>query len=492
MSASLIGASREHLHRRTVKETGADCLTERVWRMAGQRLSIGIKLGYGVCDFGGNLFYTATAFMLMHYLTDTVGLSAAWAGTALFIGRVWDAFYDPVIGYLSDRTSSRWGRRHPYLIIGAVPLGLSMVLMFTNPALLAGDGFIPAERQTFLFLTTLISYIILSTAYSTVNIPYCAMTPELTNDFHERTSLNGYRFSFAVFGTLIGAWAALTIVGLFADKSIGYLVMGLSFGGVMLLATMITAVSVPEIKTQAPTPSANFPATFGKVIKNTPYLIILATYVLHVMAITIVSASAIYYFKYILAAEDMTTRSLVILILTAMLAIPISVLIARRVGKTPVYAGGMLIMAVALMVLFGFGHEQPVGFTMVMVFIMGIGLGFTYAMPYAIVPDTIEYDYLNTGQRQEGAYYGLWTWGFKLGQALAAQIMGWVLSTMGYVANAMPQTETASLGIRLFLGPIPAVLFVLAAVTLTFYPITEERYRAIMGQLKDIDAAGAR
>ena len=457
--------------------------------MDGQRLSIGIKLGYGVCDFGGNLFYTATAFMLMHYLTDTVGLAAVWAGTALFIGRVWDAFYDPVIGYASDRTSSRWGRRHPYLYIGAVPLGLAMVLMFTNPALLAGEGFVAAERQTLLFLTTLVSYIILSTAYSTVNIPYCAMTPELTNDFHERTSLNGYRFSFAVFGTLIGAWAALSIVGHFADKSIGYLVMGASFGAVMLLSTMITAISVPELKTTAPAPSANFPATFGKVVKNTPYLVILAAYVLHVVAITIVSASAIYYFKYILAAEDMTTRSLVILILTAMLAIPLSVLIARRVGKTPVYAAGLLIMAVALMVLFGFGHEQPVGFTMVMVFIMGIGLGFTYAMPYAIVPDTIEYDYLNTGQRQEGAYYGLWTWGFKLGQALAAQIMGWVLSTMGYVANAMPQTETATLGIRLFLGPIPAALFVLAAVALIFYPITEERYQAIMGQLKEIDSA---
>jgi GPH family glycoside/pentoside/hexuronide:cation symporter len=460
--------------------------------MAGQRLSIGIKLGYGVCDFGGNLFYTATAFMLMHFLTDTVGLAAVWAGTALFIGRIWDAFYDPFIGYVSDRTESRWGRRRPYLIIGAVPLGLAMVLMFTNPALLAGEGFIAAQRQTFLFLTTLVSYIILSTAYSTVNIPYCAMTPELTSDFHERTSLNGYRFSFAVFGTLIGAWTALSIVGLFDDKSIGYLVMGLCFGGIMLLSTMITAVSVPEPKTPASASTASIPATFHKVVKNIPYLIILATYVLHVVAITIVSASAIYYFKYILAAEDMTTPSLIILILTAMLVIPLSVLIARRIGKTPVYAGGMLIIAVGLMVLFGFGHLRPIGFTMGMVFVMGIGLGFTYAMPYAIVPDTIEYDYLHTGERREGAYYGLWTWGFKLGQALAAQIMGWVLSIMGYVANAMPQTETAALGIRLFLGPIPAALFVLAAVMLIFYPITEERYQAILGQIEDIDTAGTR
>ena len=460
--------------------------------MAGQRLSIGIKLGYGVCDFGGNLFYTATAFMLMHYLTDTVGLAAIWAGTALFIGRIWDAFYDPVIGYVSDRTSSRWGRRRPYLFIGAVPLGLSMVLMFTNPALLAGEGFVPAERQTVLFLTTLIGYILLSTAYSTVNIPYCAMTPELTNDFHERTSLNGYRFSFAVFGTLIGAWAGLSIVGLFDDKNIGYLVMGLIFGVIMLLSTMITAVSVPEPKTPAPAPATSLPATFLKVVRNTPYLIILATYVLHVVAITIVSASAIYYFKYILAAESMTTPSLLILILTAMLAIPVSVLIARRVGKTPVYAGGLLIMAVGLMILFGFGHVKPVGFTMFMVFVMGIGLGFTYAMPYAIVPDTIEYDYLKTGERREGAYYGFWTWGFKLGQALAAQIMGWVLSAMGYVANVVPQSETAALGIRLFLGPIPAAFCILAAVTLIFYPISEERYQAIMGQIEDIDTAGTR
>ena len=157
--------------------------------MEQKKLSLGTKVGYGVADFGNNLFFQAIGFVLLNYLTDTVGLSAALAGIALMVGRIWDAFYDPVIGYISDRTKTRMGRRRPFMLGGAIPLFIAMIVMFTNPSLVIGSGI----SQAALFAYAMIVYIILSTAYSTVNIPYYSWAPELTSDYHERTSLNGYR-----------------------------------------------------------------------------------------------------------------------------------------------------------------------------------------------------------------------------------------------------------------------------------------------------------
>ena len=180
----------------------------------GEKLSIKTKLGYGVCDLGGNLFFTVIAFLLLNYLTDTVGIAAGLAGTIIMIGKIWDAVTDPLAGYLSDRTSSRWGRRRPYIFFGAFPLFIAMIIMFTHP------GF---TRPAHLFIWAVVAYCFLCTAYTLVNIPYNAMTPELTQDFHERTSINGYRFGFAVIGTLLGAGAALPLINAFPKDSVSLL-----------------------------------------------------------------------------------------------------------------------------------------------------------------------------------------------------------------------------------------------------------------------------
>lgn len=461
--------------------------------MEGKKLSVGVKLGYGVCDFGGNLFFTATAFVLMIYITDTMGLQAGLAGTALFIGRIWDAFYDTVIGYVSDRTSTRLGRRRPFMLAGAVPLCIAMILMFTNPALFKEN-----LSQTELFIFTILVYLFLCTSYSTVNIPYCSMTPELTDDYHERTSLTGYRFGFAAIGTLTGAGAAWPIVGLMKDKNMGFILLGAVFGGIMMVTALITVFTTKEPAELKPARSMGFFKTYLEVFKNGPYLLILSTYVLHIIAITLVSQVAAYYFDYVLAArnvmnpKDEITKAMLILIGTAFLFIPVSVLLSKKFGKKLVYGAGFVIMSAGLVALFMFGDKKPVSFTMIMMFILGSGLGLLYVPPFTIVADAIEYGYLQTGERREGSFFGIWTWGFKLGQALAALSMGWILQLMGYVKGVLPQTPSAELGIRLLLGPISAAVFILAALVLYFYPITEKRYSKIQEQIKEMEAAKAK
>jgi len=274
----------------------------------------------------------------------------------------------------------------------------------------------------------------------------------------------------------------------------GFVLLGIVYGGIMLVTALITIVAVKEPENLKPAKSIGFIETYKEVFKNVPYLFILATYILHIIAITIVSGIAIYFFNYILASrnainpEEQTTFAMLTLIGSAFIFIPVSVLLSKKIGKKAVYSAGFIIIAAVLMVLYAVAHNMPVSFTLAMLGVLGVGFGFTYALPYAIVADAIEYDYLRTGQRREGAFFGIWTWGLKLGQALAALSMGWILQMMGYIKGAMPQSPSAELGIRMLLGPIPAAIFLLAAIVLYFYPITEKRYAEIQEQIKEMEA----
>lgn len=447
--------------------------------MKKETLPMMLKIGYGAGTFGPDLFFIVSSMVILYYLTDVVGLSAGLAGVALMVGRIWDAVNDPLIGILSDRTATKMGRRRPYMLAGGIFFSISIVLMFTNPSLILG----PELSQAAIFIYVMIAYAILSTAYSVVFIPYIALAPQLTTDYHERSSLNGYRFVFSVLATLMGAGLALPLVNLFQDKNIGFVMMGVAFGVAGLVSALTTVLLVKEKSTAKPAGSVGFWKSYLSAFKNKPYIIILVVYILNMLGHTLTSAVAVYYFKYILGAENLMPVGMSLMLVTALLFIPVSVVSSKKIGKKTPYAVGFLIMAFALMLLFSFGHLLGLNFCLVMLFVMGIGLGFTYIGPYTIVADAIEYDFLISGERKEGVFFGIWTFGAKVCQALGIFLMGITLEFMGYVPDLMPQTESGSLGIRLFLGPVNAFLFVAAAVVLYFYPITQKRYEKILEQI---------
>lgn len=458
--------------------------------MEKDKLSFGTKLGYGVCDLGGSLHFTVIAFWLLIYLTDTVGIAAGLAGVVVMVGRIWDAVTDPIIGYMSDRTKTRWGRRRPYIFFGSIPMFLAMVILFTNPGVFAGGEWNPQDHQVFLVIWGVAAFCLLETFFTVVNIPYSSLTPDLTPDFHERSSLNGFRFVFAVIGTLFTAGLALPIVQALPTEDLGFSVMGIFFGVIMMTVAMITFFSVKEPETPRALPKEGFFKTYLSVFKNKPYVIILLTHAVHVTAITVISGILPYYFKYVLGDEHKTTIGLVILLVTAMLFIPVSVFLSKRVGKKPVYITGMVIIAITSMILFFFGHTLGLTFVFVLMFIDGVGLGFIYAMPWAIMPDTVEYGYLKTGERTEGAFYGIWTFILKLGQAMAIGLMGWILSASGYVAD-IAQADSAIFGIRAIAGPVGAVIFLLAVLVVAFYPINEKKYKEILEGIREMEAKRA-
>lgn len=447
--------------------------------MATKRLSLGTKMGFGVCDLGGNLFFTAMGFWSLNYLTDVVGITAASAGIAVMVAKLWDAVTDPMMGYISDRTRGRMGRRRPYMLWGSIPLMLAMWFFFSAPDL---------PNQVYLTVWATVALCLLNTAYTVVNIPYNSLTPELTDDFNERSSLNGFRFGFAVFGTMLGAGAVLPIVGLFPDKVAGFSGMGLVLGVVMAVTALITFFSVKEPDHSATAiPKEGFLETYLSVFKNGPYVILLFTYALNLAGLNFMQGVIAYFFRYVYGNEDMTTVAMLVLLVVAMVCIPLSVLVSKRIGKKRTYQLSFFFIASGALALFFFAQTLGMHFFIGVMVWAGIGVGFGYVSPWAMIPDTVEYDAVKTGKRKEGAFYGMWTFMAKVGTSIAIVVSGFVLDLGGYVANAM-QSASSVFAMRLIVGVLPAVVLAGAIILVEFYPIDEKMYAGIMADKARMEA----
>ncbi len=443
------------------------------------KLPVRTKLGFGICDLGGNLFFTMMGLYLLFFMTDVVKLAAGLAGTALMIGKIWDAVTDPAVGAISDRTTTRWGRRRPYMFVGAILLFIFMIVMFVNPHIATQGG---------LFVWVAIMYCLLNTAYTLVNIPYGALTPELTEDFHERTSLNGFRMSSAVIGTLIGAALVLPLTKVFANPDAGWPFMGAVTGGIMMAVAFITVFSIREssVRKKAEANTGIFKSYF-QVLKQKVFLQALFPYALHITGVTIIQGALLYYFRYIYHNEAAFQIAFVLLLVSSFVFIPIWVRVSKRIGKKLSYNLGMGLFAFLVVVFFVFGQTLGIVFAYVIFAVIGIGLATHYVMPFAIIPDVVENDYAENGTRREGVFYGLWTFTSKLGQAFAIALDGWILSAFGYVPNA-PQSSMSILGIRLLVGPMAALFFLGGIIILSFYPINQKYYEKIVAKVKERDA----
>jgi GPH family glycoside/pentoside/hexuronide:cation symporter len=450
-----------------------------------KKLPLKTKLGYGVGDLGGNLFFTVIGFWLMNYLTDSVGLSGTFAGIVMMIGKGWDAITDPVVGFLSDKTKTKWGRRRPWIIFGALPLGIAFAYLFSAPDL---------GESIQLFIWASVTYVVVSTLYTFVNIPYNSLAPEITKNYKERTLLSSYRNIFAVVGTLIGAGAALPIINAFAVKtteivdgatvetitnpSPGYMAMGIVFGAVMTISAVLLFLGTkePPVHDEKHTIKQSIFKNYIDTFKNKPFVLILLTFTFNIVGVTIVQGSLIYYFKYVLLNEGLLTIALIVMLVTSMIFIPIWTKISYKLGKKQSYILGMSIFSIVVLLVFFIGHMIPIYIVIGMMFFAGVGFATHYVMPWAIIPDAVEYDYAQTGKRREGVYYGLWTFVTKVGQAIAGLLIGIVLDAFGYIENLIPQSGDVQFGIRLLIGPITVVFFIIANIILSRYPIDEKFY----------------
>lgn len=442
-----------------------------------EKISRKTKIGFGAGEFSSSIFFTLTSFWLMNFLTDEVRLSAALAGSALLVGKIWDAVIDPFIGYISDHTRSRWGRRRPYILFFSIPFGLAFVLMFSNPGI---------ADQTAKFYWAMLTYVFFCTVYSFTNIPYNAILPEISKDYNERTSISGYKQAFAVIGTILGAGAALPLMALFANRTAGYIGMSAIFGFLAALSLFATFFSVREPKLMEQPKGESISKSLKDVFTNKPYLLLLAAWFTNSTAVAIMEGMLVYYYKYIFQAEASVTLAMITLLVVTIATIPFWVWFARKVSKKTAYIIGMTLTLLAV-VLFAFTADR-LGQTGALVFMVLAGFGFSshFVLPWSMAPDTIEFGYDRTGVRREGVYYSVWTFMIALGGAFAGFLIGQCLAYFGYIPDAV-QSASSILGIRFLIGPLPAVLILLGNLALLFYPLNQKKYEEVQASISERD-----
>jgi GPH family glycoside/pentoside/hexuronide:cation symporter len=444
--------------------------------MATERLSRWTKFIYGAGDTGFSLTSTILGAYFAIFLTDVVGIAPGIAAAAIFIGRSWDYINDPLIGHISDRTRSRWGRRRPYLLFGAIPFGLAFTLLWWKPPINSSFG---------LAAYYALAYLLFDTAATFAYMPYFALTPELTEDYDERTALTSYRMFFSILGGLVAFTIPLMIIGSFRpENSHRVTLMGVIFALASVLPLWLTFFGTREREHHMQMERPSLRQSIRAAFKNRPFVFSAGIFLLTWVAVTILEGTLLFFLKYVVERESQSDLIMATIFITAIFALPLWEYVSRRWNKQRAYIVGIGFWAVVQVVLITLSPASPLSLLMTLCVFAGIGVGAAHVLPWSIIPDAIEWDELHTGKRHEGMFYSLVTLLQKVASSLAIPLVLVLLEVTGYVPNSIVQPESAILGIRIVVGPIPAILLGAGIIFAWLYPLTREAHSTIQQELQ--------
>lgn len=460
------------------------------------RLPLWLKLLYGSGDWGISSVGMMRSIFYAIYLTDVVGLEPRLASFGALVGIIWDAVNDPIIGVLSDRLHTRWGRRRPFLLWFAIPFGMSFILLWSAP---------DWDSQAALLTYVTLSFMLADTLQTLVSVPFLSLTPELTPDYDERTTLTSFRSFFQLIGALSVVIAAPAIVDLVIEaggtQQQGFMLVGAIFGSIGAIPLLLIGLFVRERSTPEQQKSMPFRETLRAAWQNVPFRFSVGIHMLNWSAVDMVAITFPYFLLYWVAQGDLLAKINVlgidlayesaffgILMSVCILFIPFWLWLAKRRNKREAYMIGMIFwVAVALMIY----TIQP-GETTYLLFLAalaGIGVSAAYVLPDSIFADVIEWDELRTRRRQEGIFYGIRTLIRKLTGALVIfvtlQLLGW----SGYQnppegVTQFMQPASAVAMIRLLVSPIGAAIVCGTIVFAWLFPLSREQHRRIQQLLE--------
>ena len=466
----------------------------------GEKLSLATKLAYGAGDLGPAITANIGVFFALFFFTNVAGLGAGLAGSILMIGKIWDAINDPMVGVLSDRTKHPSGRRLPWMLYGAIPFGITFFLQWIVPHF-SNDK---TANSWSLFWYYVIIAIVFNTFYTVVNLPYTALTPELTQDYNERTSLNSFRFSFSIGGSILSLILAQLI---FAQLKIPVTQQYLVLAGVCTVLSVlplfwcvwgvrsrVLASEARRLETEEPE-HIPIPQQLQIAFSNQPFLYVVGIYLFSWLGVQ-VTASILPYFVVNWMNLPAAQFPLVAIAVqgTALVMLFVWSAVSARVGKKVVYFMGMIVWIIAQAGLF-FLQPSQVGLMYFLAVLAGVGVSTAYLVPWSMIPDVIELDELKTGQRREGIFYGFMVLLQKVGLAVGLFLVGQSLEWSGFVETvpgqpAPVQPESALLAIRIAIGPLPTLALIFGLILAYFYPITREVHAEILLKLKERNSAG--
>ena len=439
---------------------------------SSKRLTPGQRIGYAVGDLGINLYFISSGTYLLYFYTDVFGISAAVAASVLLVARVVDAVTDPLMGMIAERTRSRWGRLRPYVLFGAVPLGISSVLMFSTP------DFSEAGKIWWAYTT----YILFGILYTVVGIPYSALTSSLTSNHHERTLLSTIRMAFAFGGGYLISVGTLPLVGMFETAQTGFQLVMIGFSIIATVLLWLTFAATEERVVPPASQKLSLADSLAAVFRNPPLLVVMVLFTGGMLSFTIRQTVTVYFLKYNVGREDLVAAFFAItmpVMFVGLLAVP---KLAARFGK----AGGIMVGAVVTIIgcigLYFTPYDSIVG---IFFFSCVMALGGTpiAVLGWAMVPDTVEYAQWKLGLRADGAIFSFSSFFQKLAKAVGGAGVAAALAAAGYVAN-VEQTEASLRAIHLIMTIAPAGVMVVMILVASLYRLDEATHSAMVAEIE--------
>jgi len=455
-----------------------------------------MKLLYGSGDWGISSIGMMRSIFYAIYLTDVVGLEARLASFGALVGILWDAVNDPIIGIISDRLHTRWGRRRPFLLWFAIPFGLSFIILWSAPNW---------ENPTALLIYVTLSFMLADTLQTLISVPFLSLTPELTADYDERTTLTSFRSFFQLVGALSVVIAAPAIVDMIlasgGTQQQGFMLVGAIFGGIGAIPLLLIGFFVQETSTPEQTEPIPFRETLQAAWQNIPFRYAVGIHMLNWSAVDMIAVTFPYFLLYWVAKGNLLASIHIfgfdlayesaffgILMSVCILFIPFWLWLAKWRNKREAYMLGMSFWVAVQLMIFTI-QPGATAYLLTIAALAGIGVSAAYTLPDSMFADVIEWDELRTRRRQEGIFYGIRTLIRKLTGALVIFITLQLLGWSGYVTPPdgtlqFTQTDSALHMIRLLVSPFGAMILCGTIVLAWLFPLSREKYARIQKLLE--------
>ena len=455
------------------------------------RLPFWKKLAFGTGDWSTASFGTLRQLFYAIFLTDVVRLEPRLASFVALVGILWDAVNDPIVGTLTDRVRTRWGRRRPFLLFFAIPYGAAFLLFWWAP---------PIQNQVLLALVVCIAFILADSLQTLVYVPFISLLPEIAPEYDQRTELTGFRMFFNLLASLVTAVAAPAIVDSVLSsggtQQQGYFLIASLFGGMAALPFLLIFIVIRERARDPEEQDRERRTHFREAVRtawsNIPFRFATVLYMLNWITFDLVGLCLPFFLIYWVAGGNQLQKALglpiesavfALLLITSLVVLPFWVWLSRRLSKRNAYIAGMGFWAVVQILIFSIQPGQ-INYVLLLAVLAGISVSSAHVLPDAIFPDVIEWDELRTGRRQEGIYYGIMNFIRKTTGALAIFIALQVLGWFGYQTppegvTIFQQPDVTLSAIRFLIGPLGALLLFSAITMAWFYPLTRERHARI-------------
>lgn len=432
------------------------------------------KLGFALGDHTVNISLAAVSLYYLFFLSEVAGLRPSLAALVVLAGRAVDAITDPMMGRISDLTRSRFGRRRPYFLAGALPFGLSFALLWQA---------LEVEGETARFLLYTGAYVLHTLSSTVVAVPYMALLPEMARGYVERTEMNVFRYGAAVIGVLLAAGGLRPLAEALGGGGIGYERAGILLGAWLVIPWLVVYRVTWERPDYTRPAETSFLDGIKLAARHRSYRRLVALFLCARIPVDLVGAMLIFYFQYWLGRPGDFAPTMTVLFVFVFASLPFWMRVSERVDKRSVFIFGASWWALVQMAFLLLQPDSPRWMIFALVAAAGFGYGVADLMPWSMLGDVIDEDDLASGERREGVYSGLFTFLRKLGGASGVAIGGFVLELSGFVRGQAEQSETALTAIRALTAVVPAAFLLLAAVVARSYTLDRARHADILRRL---------